>query len=103
MKLILPMWVLFLLSFFSFHAKSTIPFFDLNALVNIKFYKSAIYKVNTAVFSLVWNASGNYTKNTYKVISYYKFTWKDDEIIAINTFWDDSAFYKEFSARNKNL
>ena len=57
----------------------------------------------TTVFKCVWNASGNYTKNTHKVISYYKFTWKDDEIIAINTFWDDSAFFKEVFARDKKL
>ena len=82
---------------------------ELETFSNIALSSQEIYSIYnldrsyTTVFKCFWNASGNYTKNTYKVISYYKFTWKDDEIIAINTFWDDSAFYKEFSARNKNL
>ena len=82
---------------------------ELETFSNIALSSQEIYSIYnldrsyTTVFKCVWNASGNYTKNTYKVISYYKFTWKDDEIIAINTFWDDSVFYKEFSARNKNL
>ena len=57
----------------------------------------------TTVFKCVWNASGNYTKNTYKIISIYKFTWKDNEIITINTFWDDSAYFKELLVRDKKL
>ena len=82
---------------------------DFESFSNIALSSQKIYSIYnpdttyTTVFRCTWNGIGNYTKNTYEIISYYKFTWKDNKIITINTFWDDSAFYKEFSLKNKNV
>lgn len=50
-----------------------------------------------------WLARGVYTKDTYDVISFYEFTWKNDKIISIEVFWNELPYYKERSELNKNI
>jgi hypothetical protein len=57
----------------------------------------------TTIFKPIWSAKGNFTNNKYKVFSFYKFIWRNNKIISVNTYWDDSSFFEEFAESNKKF
>ena len=76
---------------------------------NIDFYSTEVYTIfnsdrtYTTIFKPIWSAKGNFTNNKYKVFSFYKFIWRNDKIISVNTYWDDSSFFEEFAESNKKF
>mgnify|MGYP006097803955 FL=1 len=76
---------------------------------NIDFSSTEVYTIfnsdrtYTTIFKPIWSAKGNFTNNKYKVFSFYKFIWRNDKIISVNTYWDDSSFFEEFAESNKKF
>ena len=76
---------------------------------NIDFSSTEVYTIfnsdrtYTTIFKSIWSAKGNFTNNKYKVFSFYKFIWRNDKIISVNTYWDDSSFFEEFAESNKKF
>ena len=76
---------------------------------NIDFSSTEVYTIfnsdrtYTTIFKPIWNAKGNFTNKKYKVLSYYKFIWRNNKIISVNTYWDDSSFFEEFAESNKKF
>lgn len=76
---------------------------------NIDFSSTEVYTIfnsdrtYTTIFKPIWSAKGNFTNNKYKVFSFYKFVWRNDKIISVNTYWDDSSFFEEFAESNKKF
>ena len=50
----------------------------------------------TTIFKANWNASGNFTNNSYSVYSFYEFKWKYDRIFEIHVHWNNEPYYKEW-------
>ncbi|MEN8776980.1 MAG: hypothetical protein ABF268_07960 [Polaribacter sp.] len=74
---------------------------------NIGFSSKEVYTIfnsdrtYTTIFKSIWNAKGNFTNNKYKVFSFYKFIWRNNKIISVNTYCDNSSFFEEFAESNK--
>ena len=70
---------------------------------NIDFSSTEVYTIfnsdrtYTTIFKPIWNAKGNFTNKKYKVFSYYKFIWRNNKIISVNTYWDNYSFFEEFA------
>tara|TARA_B110000971_G_C19773290_1_gene391866 strand:- start:36 stop:518 length:483 start_codon:yes stop_codon:yes gene_type:complete len=71
-----------------------------NKNVSTTFNKDRTY---TTFLKCNWLAKGIYTKDTYDVLSFYEFTWKNDKIISIKVFWNELPYYKEYNEFSKNI
>ena len=56
----------------------------------------------TTIFKANWNASGNFTNDSYSVYSFYEFKWKYDRIFEIHVHWNNEPYYKEWDKLIKN-
>ena len=71
-----------------------------NKNVSTTYNKDRTY---TTFLKCNWSAKGIYTKDTYDVLSFYEFTWKNDKIISIKVFWNELPYYKEYKEFSKNI
>jgi hypothetical protein len=69
-----------------------------NKNVSTTYNKDRTY---TTFLKCNWLAKGIYTKDTYDVLSFYEFTWKNDKIISIKVFWNELPYNKEYNEFSK--
>ena len=52
-------------------------------------------KTYTTYTKFNWNATGKFSNQMYRVPCIFNYSWKNDKIVLVNIFFDDSPYMKE--------